>query len=379
MNDFLSKFYALGFTHEEVESLLQRVSEGAYLTAEEYNKLMIAISLIEALSNFDGSYDSLTNKPDIVNIVEQSNKFATTETLHSRISFSQKYIESYVKKALGDFKLDLDQNKSDINHEHDDRYSLLNHDHTGLYVTNNDLNKYVTKDYLESVIAGLGPSGGGGGSIYPTYVQPKITLKANVTSVAHKEETSILITPTYNQNDAGELIKFSIIKDSEVIFESTEIKEFSELIILKHGEMATYTFKVEYGDGIIKDTMAGDPYPETSIKAGVVTAGISIKCQADSFIGIIEDKEFEESDIDNFISIRNASKSYIYIFNINNQKSVYMYPKSFGELSAIKDANNFEYINSYTKTIIVYDEVEYYVYVLTDAVTVEGGFKQIFS
>ena len=379
MNDFLSKFYALGFTHEEVESLLQRVSEGAYLTAEEYNKLMIAISLIEALSNFDGSYDSLTNKPDIINIVEQSNKFATTETLHSRISFSQKYIESYVKTALGEFKLDLDQNKSDIDHKHDDRYSLLNHDHTGLYVTNNDLNKYVTKDYLESIIAGLGPGGGGGGSIYPTYVQPKITLKANVTSVTHNKETSILITPTYNQNDAGELIKFSIIKDSEVIFESTEIKELSDSIILKHGEMATYTFKVEYGDGVIKNTMTGDPYPETSIKAGVVTAGISIKCHANSFVGIIEDKEFEESDIDNFISVRNASKSYTYIFNINNQKSVYMYPKSFGELSAIKDANNFEYINSYTKTTIVYDEVEYYVYVLTDAVTVEGGFKQIFS
>jgi hypothetical protein len=125
--------------------------------------------------------------------------------------------------------------------------------------------------------------------------------------------------------------------------------------------------------------MTGDPYPETSIKAGVVTAGISIKCHANSFVGIIEDKEFEESDIDNFISVRNASKSYTYTFNINNQKSVYMYPKSFGALSAIKDANNFEYINSYTKTTIVYDEVEYYVYVLTDAVTVEGGFKQIFS
>ena len=56
-----------------------------------------------------------------------------------------------------------------------------------------------------------------------------------------------------------------------------------------------------------------------------------------------------------------------------------MYPASFGVLSSIKDANNFEYINSYTYKTIEYDGVTYNVYVLTDAVTVEGAFKQTFS
>ena len=56
-----------------------------------------------------------------------------------------------------------------------------------------------------------------------------------------------------------------------------------------------------------------------------------------------------------------------------------MYPSSFGKLTSIKDANNFEYINSYTLLEITYNDVAYNVYVLTDAVTVEGGFKQAFS
>ena len=55
-----------------------------------------------------------------------------------------------------------------------------------------------------------------------------------------------------------------------------------------------------------------------------------------------------------------------------------MYPKSFGALTSIKDANNFDYINSYTRSEMTYNDVDYYVYILTDPVTITG-FKQAFS
>ena len=45
---------------------------------------------------------------------------------------------------------------------------------------------------------------------------------------------------------------------------------------------------------------------------------------------------------------------------------------------SLKDANNFDYINSYTKLTVMYQEVEYLVYVLTDPVTIKG-FSQSFS
>lgn len=76
-------------------------------------------------------------------------------------------------------------------------------------------------------------------------------------------------------------------------------------------------------------------------------------------------------------SIKN-SKSYTGNTSLNNQKTCYAYPKSFGALTSIKDANNFEYLSSYTRSeLTIWDET-YYVYVLTDATTIDS-FRQIYS
>ena len=55
-----------------------------------------------------------------------------------------------------------------------------------------------------------------------------------------------------------------------------------------------------------------------------------------------------------------------------------MYPQSFGALTSIKDSNNFEYINSYTQSTISYNNVDYYIYILTDPVEIDE-FKQTFN
>ena len=62
----------------------------------------------------------------------------------------------------------------------------------------------------------------------------------------------------------------------------------------------------------------------------------------------------------------------------SNSKVVYAYPKSQGLLSSILDGNGFEYIDSYTNTTINVGGIDYYVYVLTDAATLDG-FKQVFA
>lgn len=72
------------------------------------------------------------------------------------------------------------------------------------------------------------------------------------------------------------------------------------------------------------------------------------------------------------------SKALTATFNLSNQRSCYCYPASFGNLTSIKDANNFEYISSYTKTTVSVDGVDYNVYTLTDSVTA-SGFKQIYA
>ena len=72
------------------------------------------------------------------------------------------------------------------------------------------------------------------------------------------------------------------------------------------------------------------------------------------------------------------TKAQTATFNLSNQRSCYCYPASFGNLTSVKDGNNFEYINSYTKTTVAVDGVNYNVYTLTDPVTA-SGFKQVYA
>ncbi len=376
-NDYLSKFYELGYTHTELETLLKKIAEGELLTKEQYDILMAAVSIVTNLTTFDGSYDSLKNKPDIVDTVRQSNEFITYNAFDARAKTIYVSLEQTLKKLITDVHFELSESKSDIDHKHDDRYSLVNHNHEGLYVTQNDVKNYVTKDYLDSIVAGLGSGGGGG--YYPVYAKPKLTVSANNSTVLHKVNTAIVINPTYVQNDAGELIKFSIRKNGETVYEGTEIKSYTDNICLMHEESITYTFVIEYGDGVIKNTVDDEPYPDTMIKAGSIVAGITIKGCANSYYGAISDKQFELNDINNLTPALIKTKGYTCSYKLNNQKSIYMYPESFGLLESIKDANGFEYINSYISGTINYDDVVYNTYVLTDAVTVDGDFKQIFK
>lgn len=72
------------------------------------------------------------------------------------------------------------------------------------------------------------------------------------------------------------------------------------------------------------------------------------------------------------------TKAQTATFNLSDQRSCYAYPASFGNLTSIKDANNFEYLSSYTKTSVTVDGTAYNVYTLTDPVTA-SGFKQIYA
>ena len=57
-----------------------------------------------------------------------------------------------------------------------------------------------------------------------------------------------------------------------------------------------------------------------------------------------------------------GSKAYTY--TMNQQRAVIAYPASYGNLSSIKDANNFEVLDTFNKVTIENYGVNYYVYVL---------------
>ena len=97
-----------------------------------------------------------------------------------------------------------------------------------------------------------------------------------------------------------------------------------------------------------------------------------------SYYGAVTTAPTDKAGIIALSKVVKNTKAQTATFNLSNQRSCYCYPASFGNLTSIKDANNFEYIGSYTKTNVTVDDVSYNVYTLTDPVTATG-FKQVYA
>ena len=64
--------------------------------------------------------------------------------------------------------------------------------------------------------------------------------------------------------------------------------------------------------------------------------------------------------------------------SLANQRLCFAYPKSFGALTSVKDGNNFETLDAYTRTEVSISGTYYYVYTMTSPVT-GTGLKQVYS
>ena len=210
----------------------------------------------------------------------------------------------------------------------------------------------------------------------PTYTQPTLSLSVNPNIIQHDNDTDITINCTFKQNDAGDITNYILSRNGETLHTDTVGSQYIDTIKMNHGESVTYSAIVEYSDGVIKETLLGIPYPDTSIKAGSVTSTGSVRAYALSYYGVVDTNVI--NDVSGLSSRLSTSKSYTYTANLTEQRIVYIYPKSFGTLTSIKDSNNFDYINSYTRSTALFDGVEYYIYILTDPVTI-NDFKQIFN
>lgn len=208
----------------------------------------------------------------------------------------------------------------------------------------------------------------------PIFTKPSLSLSVNRNTIEHNVATSVTITPTFRQNDAGIITKYTLLKGNIPLVDSINTQAYTDNITISHGSSVTYTATVYYGEGESKTSTFGVTYP--GINAGNISANTTIRAYAPSYYGVIDGTEI--TDISALTSRLGTSKGYTATYNMVNERSVYMYPKSFGALTSIKDANNFDYINSYTRSEMTYNDVDYYVYILTDPVTITG-FKQVFS
>lgn len=210
----------------------------------------------------------------------------------------------------------------------------------------------------------------------PSYTRPTVSASITKNPVEHNIDTQVTISPKFTKNDAGAITGYTLTKGGQTIYTDTTANSFTETIKIAHGGSLTYRATVSYGDGPVKNTMLGIPYPQTSIKAGSISYDLTVRAYALSYYGATSNSTI--SNPAGLSSTLRTAKGSTLTFNLTNQRIVYMYPSSFGNLTAIKDANNFDYINSYTFTTMQYNGVNYNVYILTDPVTITG-FKQIYS
>lgn len=100
-----------------------------------------------------------------------------------------------------------------------------------------------------------------------------------------------------------------------------------------------------------------------------------------SFSGVtsLDSTTITDTDIKAMTKLALTSKFYTASgITMSNQRTIFVYPQTYGNLTSIKDANNFEYLQSYDKTTITIDGVLCNVYTLHDSVTVTN-FKQIYN
>ena len=158
------------------------------------------------------------------------------------------------------------------------------------------------------------------------------------------------------------------------------IKEGSNTVTPDTLSVNNESVSVSTTSKVFESVTGNTTYTVKATKNGVTVQGsTSVTFVNPSYFGAVgADFTPTEDAIKTLAKSVKSTKSYTGSVSLENQKTCYAYPKSMGALTAIKDANNFEYLQSYTRSEVTVWNETYYVYVLTDPVTIDT-FKQIYS
>lgn len=201
-----------------------------------------------------------------------------------------------------------------------------------------------------------------------TEIAPTVTFTASGSGV---KEVGTSVTPT-----------LTLTITNKGTGTPTAIKFYSGSTLLDTQSYVSGTDTYTYTMDAISDTTTVKGVLDYTKSDGTTTASIEKTATYTfvmaSYYGAVTTAPTDKAEITALTKNVKNTKAQTATFNLSNQRSCYCYPASFGNLTSIKDANNFEYLSSYTKTSVTVDGVAYNVYTLTDSVTA-SGFKQIYS
>lgn len=333
---------------EALDSLSTQVSSNrpTYLLKGDY--LNASNSTIGAELAKDGGFDNLKNiiqeKQLVLSIPSANNEFYQI--------FKQKFDTTYLYLGL----LQSDSTTSTI-----------------VYLT-------ITNTYIDKSIRKVYPQEGGGSTI---------TVDDALSSESENPVQNKVITNELTRI-SEKVFPLTISVSGGGTYEKGTSQTVTVRWIVKEGDDIVTPDSITVNDEPVTNTDTSKQFTNVTVnttytvkvtKGGQQKSGsTSVTFVAASYFGVV-DADFTptEETIKGLTTktVKNT-KSYTGTATLNNQKLCYAYPKSFGALSSIKDANNFDYINSYNRTEVNVNGEAYYVYTLIDTTSVTN-FKQIYA
>lgn len=186
----------------------------------------------------------------------------------------------------------------------------------------------------------------------------------------------------------GSTIILNITNPAAMTIKPTQIKFYvgSTLLETKNYIEGTNQYRYEYNKPITSNTTLKAELTYTGNKT--VSGTGTFEFIYAKWVGVTR-SDLDATNISAFIATaskdlsKGRAKTWSNI-TLNDERFVYMYPKSYGMLTDIKDGNGFGQIDGYTPSMITIkyptnnSNVDYYVWVLDDSAT-GSGFTQIYS
>ena len=195
------------------------------------------------------------------------------------------------------------------------------------------------------------------------YMPPVIGISINPSTTLYEIGKDATVTITANLTK-----KTKDITGARILKNGTDLKvASSDELTAKTFSQASVTFNT--------DTTFSSKVSDADGEVNGNT--INVKFTRKSFYGLIDAGGTVDSDtaIEALGSNQLTGSKGLTWNNLtaNNQKLAYAYPESFGNLTSIKDQNNFDYISSFIKTTVQRDGVNYNVYILRDPMSITGA------
>ena len=195
------------------------------------------------------------------------------------------------------------------------------------------------------------------------YMPPAIGISINPSTTLYEIGRDATVTVTAN-----------LTKKTKDITGARILKNGADLKVASPDEITAKTFSqasVTFNSDTTFSSKVSDADGEVNGNT------INVKFTRKSFYGLIDAGATVDSDtaIEALGSNQLTGSKGLTWNNLtaNNQKLAYAYPESFGNLTSIKDQNNFDYISSFIKTTVQRDGVNYNVYILRDPMSITGA------